>query len=60
MPVSTATTLRPRNGKLAITDGAFAETKEPLAGCYLLEARGLNEALTKAAKIPPAWELPAD
>jgi hypothetical protein len=39
---------------VAITDGPFAETKEQLAGFYLLEARDLNEALTKAAKIPPA------
>ncbi len=53
-PVSTATTLRLRSGKVAITDGPFAETKEQLAGFYLLEARDLNEALTKAAKIPPA------
>ena len=53
-PVSTATTLRLRNGEVAITDGPFAETKEQLAGFYLLEARDLNEALTKAAKIPPA------
>ncbi len=53
-PVTSATTLRIRNGKVAITDGPFAETKEQLAGFYLLEARDLNEALDKAAKIPPA------
>ncbi|MBQ0797445.1 YciI family protein [Zhongshania sp.] len=53
-PVETATTLRIRNGKVSYTDGPFAETKEQLAGFYLLEARDLNEALDKAAKIPPA------
>ena len=52
--VETATTLRIRNGKTSFTDGPFAETKEQLAGFYLLEARDLNEALAKAAKIPPA------
>lgn len=53
-PTASATTLRIRNGAVAITDGPFAETKEQLAGFYLLEARDLNEALDKAAKIPPA------
>ena len=51
-PVSTATTLRFRNGKLSTTDGPFAETKEQLGGFYLVEARDLNEALQIAAKIP--------
>ena len=55
-PVSTATTVRVRNGKVSVTDGPFAETKEQLAGFYLLEARDLNEALQMAAKIPPARE----
>jgi hypothetical protein len=53
-PVETATTVRVRNGKTTITDGPFAETKEQLAGFYLVEARDLNEALQIAAKIPPA------
>lgn len=53
-PVSTATTVRVRNGTVSVTDGPFAETKEQLAGFYLLEARDLNEALDKAATIPPA------
>ena len=35
-------------------DGPFAETKEQLAGFYLLEARDLDEALALAARIPPA------
>ena len=55
-PVDTATTVRVRNGKLTITDGPFAETKEQLAGFYLLEARDLNDAIQMAAKIPPARE----
>jgi len=52
--VSTATTVRMRNGKLSITDGPFAETKEQLAGFYLIEARDLNEALQVAGGIPAA------
>jgi hypothetical protein len=55
-PVDTATTVRVRNGKLAVTDGPFAETKEQLAGFYLVEARNLDEAIQIAAKIPPARE----
>ncbi len=53
-PVATATTVRMRNGRLTVTDGPFAETKEQLAGFYLIEARDLNEAIQIAAKIPPA------
>jgi hypothetical protein len=52
--VHTATTVRMRNGKMSITDGPFAETKEQLAGFYMIEARDLNEAIQIAAKIPPA------
>ena len=52
--VQTATTVRVRNGKVAVTDGPFAETKEQLAGFYLIEARDLNEVIQIAAKIPPA------
>jgi hypothetical protein len=55
-PVETATTVRVRHGKVAITDGPFAETKEQLAGFYLIEARDLNEAIQAAARIPPARE----
>ena len=55
-PVETATTVRVRNGRLAVTDGPFAETKEQLAGFYLVEARDLNEAIAIAGKIPPARE----
>jgi hypothetical protein len=53
-PVDTATTVRVRNGQMVMTDGPFAETKEMLAGFYLVDARDLNEAVQIAAKIPPA------
>ena len=53
-PVHTATTVRVRNGQATVTDGPFAETKEALAGFYLIEARDLNEAIQIAEKIPPA------
>ena len=52
--VHTATTVRVRNGKLGVTDGPFAETKEQLAGFYLVDAKDLNEAIQIAGKIPPA------
>jgi hypothetical protein len=55
-PIETATTVRVRNGKVSITDGPFAETKEQLAGFYLIEATDLNEAIQIASKIPPARE----
>jgi hypothetical protein len=41
---------------VSVTDGPFAETKEQLAGFYLLDARDLNDAIQMAAKIPPARE----
>lgn len=53
-PVHTATTVRVRHGKVTITDGPFAETKEQLAGFYLVEACDLNEAILLASRIPPA------
>ena len=53
-PVSTATTVRVRDGKISTTDGPFAETKEQLGGYYLIEARDLNEAIQVAARIPSA------
>jgi len=53
-PVQSATTVRVRNGNISVTDGPFAETKEQLAGFYLIESRDLNEAIELAAKIPPA------
>jgi hypothetical protein len=51
---TTATTVRVRNGKTAVTDGPFAETKEQLGGYYLVEAKDLDEAISIAAKIPGA------
>ena len=54
LSTETATTLRVRDGKPLITDGPFAETKEQLAGFYMLEARDMNEAIRLAEKIPPA------
>ena len=53
-PVATATTVRVRNGRVSVTDGPFAETKEILAGFYMIEARDLNEAIQIASRIPPA------
>ena len=52
-PVHTAVTVRVRNGRLSISDGPFAETKETLAGFYLIDATDLNEAIQIAAQIPP-------
>src|SRR5438045_2180016 len=51
-PVSTASTVRMKNSKPLITDGPFAETKEQLAGYFLVEAKNLDEALNIAARIP--------
>jgi len=53
-PTHTATTVRVRQGKIATTDGPFAETKEQLGGYYLLKARDLNEAIQLASRIPGA------
>ena len=51
-PVSTATTVRVRDGKEMITDGPFAETHEQLGGYFLIEAENLDEATSIAARIP--------
>ena len=53
-PVHTAKTVRVRNGKVSITDGPFTETKECLAGFYLIEASNLDDAIQTASQIPPA------
>jgi hypothetical protein len=55
-PTASATTVRVREGDREVTDGPFAETKEQLAGFYLIDARDLNDAIQVAAKIPPARE----
>ena len=55
-PVQTAKTVRVRGGGVSITDGPFAETKEQLAGFYLIDADNHDEALKIASRIPPARE----
>lgn len=51
-PPQTATTLRWVNGKVAITDGPYAETKEQIGGILILEARDLNHAIQIMSKHP--------
>ena len=53
-PVTTATTVRVRDGETLTTDGPFAETKEQLGGFYLVECKDLDEAIETAARIPGA------
>jgi hypothetical protein len=53
-PVSTATSVRIREGKRLVTDGPFAETREQLGGYYLVNAKDLDEALAIAERIPGA------
>ena len=53
-PVTTATSVRIRNGKSLVTDGPFAETREHLGGYFLVEAKDLDEAITIATRIPGA------
>ena len=50
--VQTAMAVRVRNGKLSVTDGPFAETKEQLGGYFLISARDLNEAIQVASRFP--------
>ena len=51
-PPQTATTLRWKNGKVSITDGPYAETKEQIGGILILEARDLNHAIQLMSKHP--------
>lgn len=53
-PTSMATSVRVRDGKRLVTDGPFAETKEQLAGFYLIEASDVEEAISIAARQPGA------
>jgi hypothetical protein len=53
-PVSTATSIRMREGKRVVTDGPFAETREQLGGYYLVDARDLDEVIGIAERIPAA------
>jgi hypothetical protein len=52
--VSTATSVRIREGKRIVTDGPFAETREQLGGYFLVEAKDLNVAIGIASRIPAA------
>ncbi len=53
-PISTATSVRVRDGKRLVTDGPFAETREQLGGYYLIDATDLDEAIRIAERVPPA------
>ena len=53
-PVEMASTVRVRNGKVSVTDGPFAETKEQFGGFFLINARDLNEAIQVASNFPSA------
>jgi hypothetical protein len=53
-PTTTATSVRVREGKRVVTDGPFAETKEQLAGYFLVDANDQDEAIVIAARIPSA------
>ena len=53
-PTSTATCVRVREGKLLVTDGPFAETREQLGGYFLITAENLNEAIAIGGRIPGA------
>jgi hypothetical protein len=53
-PVRDAVTVRVRDGAMSVIDGPFAETKEQLAGFYLIDAKDLEEAVHIASRIPPA------
>lgn len=53
-PISTATSVRVREGKRLVTDGPFAETREQLGGYFLVDAKDLDEAIAIAARIPGA------
>ena len=65
-PVNNSTTVQIRDGETMITDGPFAETKEQLAGVYILNCDNLDEAIEWAKRIPdakygaieirPAWD----
>jgi hypothetical protein len=66
-PTSDATTVRVLDGEVLASDGPFAETKEQIAGFYVVEAKDLDEAIDLASKIPharkgsievrPVWEI---
>jgi hypothetical protein len=53
-PVTTATSVRIRDGRRLVTDGPFAETTEQLGGYYLIDVDNLDEAILIAGRLPPA------
>ena len=53
-PKGATTSVRPRSGKVSVTDGPFAETKEQVGGFFIIEARDLNEAIRVASHHPAA------
>ena len=53
-PISTATTVRVRDGKTQVLDGPFAESKEQLGGYYLIDVPDLDTALSWAERCPGA------
>jgi hypothetical protein len=66
-PTESATTVRVRDGELVLADGPFAETKEQIAGYFLVDCQNLDEAIDLAALVPaahysmvevrPVWEM---
>lgn len=52
--MTTATSIRVRNGRRQITDGPFAETTEQFGGYYIVDVEKLDEAIAIAARLPPA------
>ena len=66
-PTSLSTTVRVRDGGLVIADGPFAETKEQIAGFYIIDCEDLDEAIEIASRNPgarygtvevrPVWEI---
>ena len=67
-PVSSATTVRVKDGERLLSDGPFAETKEQLGGYFVIEAENLDEAIEWASKMPnvahggstevrPIWDM---
>ncbi len=53
-PAATAVMVRMRKGKPLVTDGPFIETREQIAGYFLIDARDLHEAINIAARVPGA------
>ena len=66
-PISTATSVRKRDGEVIVVDGPFAETKEQVAGLFIIECSNLDEAIEFASRVPtaefgtvevrPVWEM---